>query len=134
MSKKSKEKLSRFFITLNTNISDDPHMDKKLKNAYNKFYKQLSSKGKSPFINEENPTNLKKIKVQSSVEKSPKDNKIHLHSLLSIYHDGKIKLNMNKMREFFPKELGLGNVYLNVKFVSDPEFTIGNYLKKQNKK
>jgi hypothetical protein len=130
--RKSEEKLSTFLITINPNQIKKENV-KLLKNCVEKFYENIEDyvKLKSEKVN------ITKISCDSSIEKGDKRTSYHAHLLVKIFHSGKIHMDLEKLRAFLDKEIPLGldkNVYLSVKFVNDPTFTIRQYFRKEGAK
>lgn len=127
--RKSEEKLSTFLVTINPNQLKKENV-KLLKKAVDKFYDNIDDyiKHKSDKVK------INKISCDSSIEKGDKRSSYHAHLLVKCFHTGKVHLNLEKMREFFDKEIPLGldkNIYLSVKYVNDPTFSIQQYFKKE---
>lgn len=134
MEKKTKQKkvregkihLSTFLITVNSQV-DDKKFIKRLKKAYDEFYDKVNDyiKDKSTGVK------IKTISSEATVEHGERRKAYHIHALLRIEHTGKIHLDLDKMRSHFNTEVkGDGKCHLDVKFVSDPTFTIKEYFNK----
>lgn len=117
---------SKFFITLNTNTTDIEYKDK-LKNAYNQWYKNLLQY----LTKKSDEVTIKSINCKAVLEIRENKHMIHMHSILTIIHTGKIHINIEKSRAYFCNEL-LRNVSFNVKAVSDTDFNIMQYMQKFN--
>ena len=115
---------SKFFITLNTNSSDISYKDK-LKQAYNKWYKDLLHY----LTKKTDEVTIKSINCKAVLEVGEEKHRIHMHSVLTIIHTGKIHINIEKSRAYFSNEL-LRNVSFNVKAVGDTDFNIMRYMQK----
>lgn len=127
--RKAEKKLSTFLITINPNQLKKENV-KLLKKSVEKFYDNIDDyiKHKSDKVK------IHEISCDSSIEKGDKRSSYHAHLLVKCLHTGKVHMNLEKMREFFDKEIPLGvdkNVYLQVKYVNDPTFSIQQYFKKE---
>ena len=133
---KNKPKLSRFLITLSTH-SDDERAKQFLIKAYNKFYDNIREFLIIP-KGYEKDTKITKITSEGSIEKGPTYGKVHMHALVSIYHNGKVHINNQKLWQVLGPMLTHDEddlkirKYIHVRFISDPSWTIKNYINKDN--
>ena len=127
--KVAKTNLSTFLLTINPNQLKNDNI-KLLKESYELFYDNIDKFLKSKSQN----VKISKISNEASIEKGNTRQAYHLHSLLKIYHTGKIHMDLEKIRDFFNKEIPLGTdkkIYIQCKYVNDPTFSIQQYFKKE---
>lgn len=128
--KQPKSHLSTFLLTINPNQLKNDNI-KKLKESYEVFYENIENFIKNKQSQE---AKITKITNEASIEKGTRRHAYHLHSLLKIFHTGKIHMDLEKIREFFNKEIPLGDdkkIYIQCKYVNDPTFSIQNYFRKE---
>ena len=124
---KSKENLSRFFITLNTNQTD---YDKtRLKNVIDDFYDNMElflkyKDGKGTI------DNVREINLQAGLEEGTKQGRQHCHMLVTIKHNTKLHIDIELARSFFTEELGLPSVHLNCQYIQSNIDNILKYIEK----
>lgn len=121
-------KVSTFFITINTNVSD--YDKQKLKSVYKDFYKDIRQ-----FIifNKagDDLTKIQDISGKASIEVGEKYKRIHLHSMIKIIHNSNIHLNRNMMYSWFEERLGIPVYIDKIRFVPDTISTIKEYIDKE---
>ena len=127
-----KENISSFLITINTQGKNKENIPK-LKSAFLQFYDEIENYIIDKVIN--GNTKIEKIVCQAAIEKGRRTTRYHLHSLIKITHNGKLQLNIDKMRDFFNEKIPLGidkHLHISVRFVNDPTFKISKYFEKEN--
>lgn len=126
-----KQKLSTFYITLNTNRTVDIVSVEQLKTAWKSYYQNIEEflKFRSGSLQTELPK-IKSIKSQAACEVGKSFSRVHIHALIKIEHTSNIQLNVDKSREFFENSLGIDGIHIHVKYVKDELFNIKKYLGK----
>lgn len=125
----SRDKLSTFFITLNTNETN--YSAAKLRQASELWIENFKKYLKFNHPNK----SIQRIEIpEASVSKGPKVGRIHLHMLIKVYHQSNIQIDCIKTRKFFQKELGLSSLHFSVKFIKDPTFRLQLYVRRQHTK
>ena len=122
-------KYSNFLITINSNQSSDDYKAK-LKDAFDIFYDSINE-----FLlyleDGASWSDIKNVSGEGVLEVGSKLGKIHLHALVCINHNTKIRLDFEQIRLFFGDLLGCGpsGFHLDVKMVRDHS-NIWRYLRK----
>jgi len=126
-----KDKSSILFLTLNTNTRDlvSEELLRKVGGEYfDNIEEFLRFLHKEPERN--NPSYIDEVDIETVVEKGKKEERVHLHSLIRIKHRTKLQIDLIKTQAYFCRELGLKNIYLNVKFIPDDNMSLLKYLRK----
>jgi hypothetical protein len=123
-----KENISKFFVTINSNQTHPKYITL-LKTSYNKFYDNLESFIK--FLNQnEGIDKIHSMNLEACVECGKINKRFHIHSFITIQHYTKLRLDQEKIRNFFCEELNLPSIHINIKYVPDNTIGIRNYMKK----
>jgi hypothetical protein len=130
--KKSKTKLSRFFITINSNKTD-PIFGAKLQKAYSLWYQYLDDPKADliKFVSGEakDMTKVLGMNVDMVLERGPLQGKYHIHSIVDITHETKVQINLSKLRSFMNLVIG-SPCHINIVYVKDVRVSLMQYLQK----
>lgn len=126
-----KDKVSTFWLTLNSN-SQDLVSEALMKQAATEFFDQIELFFR--FLNRDleknNVSYVDGISIQSAIETGTKEKRVHLHALIKVEHKTKLQLDLRKIVAFFKKGLRLPNVYCHVEFVQDESISLTKYMQK----
>jgi len=138
---KTKSKISRFLLTINTNQSDILLVDE-LRDVMNSIFEsidlflKININGKwivyKTYLDEGNPPliDLDETEIESNVELGKKLGKVHSHTLITIPHTTKVQLDRTQLDKFVTSSLDLSGIHVNIQYIRDPFFSISNYIKK----
>ena len=130
---------SNFLITLNLN--QQYHKDEHKANlegdmsyfddTINKFLNSIENFIRLPSGVQYNDDTVKDIAADYVVELGNIKKQVHTHIMLKVKHHTRIQLNFQKIKEFFKKEMGLKNIYLQAKLLRpSASDNIVDYLEK----
>ena len=130
---------SNFLITLNLN--QQYHKDEHKANlegdmsyfddTINKFLNSIENFIRLPSGVQYNDDTVKDIAADYVVELGNIKKQVHTHIMLKVKHHTRIQLNFQKIKEFFKKEMGLKNLYLQAKLLRpSASDNIVDYLEK----
>lgn len=126
---KNVEHVSTFFITINTNQTEESLLPR-LKDVYSRIYSNLLEFIKWKGRNGEEPDKIDKIDGEAHCEIGPKYGFVHLHAMVSVRHRTMIQLDAQKIGRCVRDHLELGGVHCHVQFVKDPSMSILAYMRK----
>jgi len=116
---------SNFLITLNLN--QQYHKDEHKANlnsdmdafddVINKFLNGIENFIRLPQGVQFNDDTIKDVNADYTIEVGDIKKQIHTHIMLKFKHHTRIQLNFQKIKEFYKKEMGLKNVYLQAKLL-----------------
>jgi len=116
---------SNFMITLNLN--QQYHKDEHKANIENdmdifdgllvQFLNQIEQYVKLPEGVVYNDDNIKDVSADYVVEVGDIKKQIHTHIMIKFKHFTRVQLNFPKIKEFFKKNLGLKNIYMQAKLL-----------------
>ncbi len=116
---------SNFLLTLNLN--QQYHKDEHKANleghmtnfddTINKFLNSIENFIRLPSGVQYNDDTVKDIAADYVVELGAIKKQVHTHIMLKCKHHTRIQLNFQKIKEFFKKEMGLKNIYLQAKLL-----------------
>ena len=116
---------SNFLITLNLN--QQYHKDEHKANldtdmdyfddTINKFLNGIENFIRLPQGVQYNDDTVKDVNADYVVEVGDIKKQIHTHIMLKFKHHTRIQLNFTKIKEFFKKEMGLQNIYMQAKLL-----------------
>ena len=123
--KNLKPKHSNFLLTINLN--QQYHKDEHKKNlegdmsyfddAINKLLNSIESYVKLPEGTPFNDETIKDVSADYVVELGDIKKQVHTHIMIKFKHHTRIQLDFLKIKEFFKKEMGLKNIYLQAKLL-----------------
>ena len=116
---------SNFLITLNLN--QQYHKDEHKANlnsdmdafddVINKFLNSIENFMRLPQGVQYNDDTVKNVNADYVVEVGDIKKQIHSHIMLKFKHHTRIQLHFEKIKEFFKKEMGLKNIYMQAKLL-----------------
>jgi len=123
--KNIKPKHSNFLITLNLN--QQYHKEEHIKNlendmsvfddVINKFLNSIEHYVKLPEGTPFSDEIIKDVSIDYTIEVGDIKKQIHTHIMIKFKHHTRIQLDFLKIKEFFKKEMGLKNIYLQAKLL-----------------
>lgn len=128
---------SNFFITINTNKrytgneEDYEEFIEKFKNSIDNQFTNDNIVNLIKVQNEEHELSekyIKNIDIQSAIELGPTTGTIHSHILVKIAHYTNVRLEYQYFKEQIMKDMGLKNIFMNVKLYRNANDTLERYL------
>lgn len=132
---------SNFFITINTNQRYTGHEEE-----YEQFVNNFKRVLDGIFDNLANlitvtkdddkfdDSTIKKIGIQSVIEKAPKTNAIHAHILVKVAHYTSVKFNIDYFKEQILAGTNLKNIYIQIKMFRNANDILEKYIYKNQEK
>lgn len=124
---KAEDKISRFFVTINTQQTSTKYREG-LAKAWTYVFDHLIQFLK---FREGHEQKISKKEGQSELEIGPDQKRIHLHSIVKIYHRSNLQLDRAKIVKYIEESIQLEGIYFNIKFIRDPDATLQFYIRKQ---
>ena len=88
-----------------------------LTSTINKFFNSIENFVRLPQGVQYNDDTVKDVNADYVVEVGDIKKQIHSHIMLKFKHHTRIQLHFEKIKEFFKKEMGLKNIYMQAKLL-----------------
>lgn len=130
---------SNFFITINTNKrftgneEDYEEFIEKFKNSIDNQFTNDNIVNLIKVQNEEHELSekyIKNIDIQSAIELGPATGTVHSHILVKIAHYTNVRLEYQHFKETIMKDMGLKNIFMNIKLYRNAGDRLETYLNK----
>lgn len=124
------KKYSVFMVTINSNVDHDKATDDQ-KESFKKIAKYVFSNHIQKYITfiDEKHKDIYSIDSQYRFEIAPTNNRLHLHGIIKISHNSKIKLDIPSLRELINRAWKQ-SVHLNIKGKGDDTKAWEDYMNK----
>lgn len=123
------KRYSNFMITINSNIDYDKMTDEE-KTKFKNIAKYVFSNNIQKYVQfSEDGKSIYSIEPTYRFEIAPTNNRLHLHGIIKITHNSKIKLDLNQLRKIINASFEQ-NVHLNVIAKGDETKMWEDYINK----